>query len=389
MQYKHTLYACYLGYITQAVVNNLAPLLFLIFQDEFSISLSRITLLVTVNFLVQLLVDFLSAAIADRVGYRTLAVAAHLLCTVGLCSMAILPIIFPSPFAALLLSVCICAVGGGLIEVLISPIVEACPTDDKSSAMSLLHSFYCWGCVFVALFSTLFLALFGKSSWHILALIWALLPLCNSVFFSRVPIAALTEKGEGLNIKSLFSLSSFRVLFVLMFAAGACEQAMSQWASAFCESALGISKTVGDVFGVCLFSLCMGTARLLNAKIGNRYNISSLLTLSAVLCAFSYLLTALAPQSALSLVGCALTGFSVGVLWPGVFSLASQALPKGGTAMFALLALAGDLGCSAGPTLVGFVSAQFNDSLKIGLITAVIFPAVLFVFTRLQRKCKM
>ena len=247
--YRHTQYACYLGYITQAIVNNLAPLLFVIFQQAFAISLEKITLLVTGNFCLQLLVDLIAARFVDKIGYRPCVVAAHLFAAAGLIGMGTFPRLFPDPYAGLMLAVGLYAIGGGLIEVLISPIVEACPTENKASVMSLLHSFYCWGTVGVILLSTLFLQAAGRNSWSLLALLWAILPLCNAVYFTQVPIAPLTQEGESLPLGKLFSMKLFWVFALLMVAAGACEQAMSQWASAFAESGLGVSKAVGDLAG--------------------------------------------------------------------------------------------------------------------------------------------
>ena len=377
ISFKTTIVAGYFGYITQAIVNNLAPLLFLIFRDSFGVSLEKITLLTTLNFLIQLCVDLLSAKFVDRIGYRRCIVAAHLFCAAGLIGMAVLPFVLAGAYAGLLVSLVLYAVGGGLIEVLISPIVEACPTENKASAMSLLHSFYCWGTVAVVLLSTLFLQAAGKGSWRVLPCVWALLPLCNAALFMRVPIASLTEKNEGMTIKELSRSMLFWLFVLLMVASGASEQGMSQWASAFAESGLRISKTAGDLFGPCLFSLLMGAARVLYAKCGERVDLTNYLIASGSLCVFAYCLASLSPSPALSLVGCALCGFSVGVMWPGVFSVASVSMPKGGTALFALLALAGDLGCSSGPTVVGFAAGLMGDELKKGLLAGVIFPFML------------
>ena len=384
--YKTTLVAGYIGYITQAIVNNLAPLLFLIFRDSFGVSLEKITLLTTLNFLIQLFVDFLSAKFVDRIGYRRCVVAAHLFCAAGLVGMAVLPFILGSAYAGLLASLTLYAVGGGLIEVLISPIVEACPTENKASAMSLLHSFYCWGTVAVILLSTLFLHIAGKGSWRVLPCVWALVPLCNAALFSQVPIATLTEKDEGMTVKDLFRSGLFWLFVLLMVASGASEQGMSQWASAFAESGLHISKTAGDLFGPCLFSVLMGTARVLYAKYGGRMDLTRFLIASGTLCAFSYLLASLSPSPVFSLSGCVLCGFSVGIMWPGVFSVASVSMPKGGTALFALLALAGDLGCSAGPTAVGFAAGLMGDELKKGLLAGIVFPVMLIVCAGLLMK---
>ena len=377
LSYRGTVYACYVGYITQAVVNNFLPLLFVTLQTSYSLSLAQITLLVTANFLTQLLTDLVSAKYVDKIGYRPAVVAAHVLCSLGLLGVGILPGLLPRPYVGLLLSVIVYAVGGGLIEVLISPIVEACPAENKSAAMSLLHSFYCWGSVGVILLSTLFLQLFGKGSWTVLALLWALLPLANALWFTKVPIAHLTEEGEGLPLGKLLTNKLFWIFAALMFAAGACELSMSQWASAFAESGLGVSKTVGDLAGPCLFAVLMGCARVIYAKFGDRLNLLNTQMLSAGLCVVAYLLAALSPNPLLALLGCGLCGLSVGILWPGTISVASRSLPKGGTAMFALLALFGDLGCSGGPTLVGMVSGAFGGELKTGLLFAVVFPVFL------------
>ncbi len=377
--YQHTIYASYIGYITQAIVNNFAPLLFLIFQDRFGIPLEKITLLITFNFAVQLLVDLASAGFVERIGYRVSIVAAHLFATAGLVGLAVFPHVFSSPYVGLLTAVVIYAVGGGLLEVLVSPIVEACPTEHKSSAMSLLHSFYCWGTVAVILISAGAMCLFGKSCWPVLACIWAIVPLANAVYFTKVPIRMLTEPEEGMTVKRLISSKMFWLFVVLMVMAGASEQAMIQWTSTFAEGALGISKTLGDLAGPCAFAVLMGCARVFYGIFHEKVSLLPYIVGSGVLCILSYLLAALSPSPALSLVGCALCGLSVGILWPGVFSLAAEAGPKGGTVMFALLALEGDLGCSGGPTVVGFVAGHAGDDLKKGLLAAIVFPAILIL----------
>ncbi|MCC8195924.1 MAG: MFS transporter [Ruminococcus sp.] len=379
LSYKSTIRCSYVGYITQAVVNLFAPLLFVTFSSEFGISVSQITLITTLNFLTQLIVDLLSTKIIDKLGYRTCIVAAHVFSAVGILMLAFLPTILPNAYIGLLISVIIYAIGGGLIEVLISPIVEACPTDDKASAMSLLHSFYCWGAVLVILVSTLFFSVFGIENWRIMCCIWAVLPAVNAILFTQVPIETLTEDGSSMKIRDLFSSKIFILFIVMILCAGASELAMSQWSSAFAESGLGVSKAMGDLAGPCLFAVLMGIARVANSKISHKIDILPVMIGSATLCVISYLLTVLSPLPLLSLLGCALCGLSVGVMWPGVYSLASAEFPKGGTALFALLAFAGDVGCTSGPTLVGFVSGLNGDSLKTGLSAAMVFPIVLIV----------
>lgn len=386
LNYKHTIFASYTGYITQAIVNNFVPLLFIIFENKFDIPLEKITLLITVNFLVQLTVDLLSAKFVDRIGYRKSIVAAHIFSAAGLAGLSIFPQIFPDPYIGLLCAVVIYAIGGGIIEVLISPIVEACPTDNKASVMSLLHSFYCWGSVGVVLISTVFMHFFGKESWTMLSLIWALVPAVNAFYFTQVPICNLTEEGESMPVKKLFSLGSFRIFVLLMITAGASELAMSQWASSFAESGLGISKAAGDIAGACLFAVLMGCARVFYAKFSEKIKLIDFIIGSGVLCIIAYLTAAFSPFPVVSLIGCAVCGLSVGIMWPGVFSIASAKYPKGGTAMFAILALAGDLGCSSGPTLVGLVSGAFDDNLKVGLCAAVFFPLLLIILSLIYKK---
>ena len=379
-QYDKTITACFVGYIVQAVVNNFAPLLFLFFQRSYHIPLSQITLLVTFNFGVQLLVDLLSVGFVDKIGYRASMILAHVLSAAGLILLTVLPEILPAPFVGILIAVMIYAVGGGLLEVLVSPVVEACPSDNKEKAMSMLHSFYCWGHAGVVLLSTLFFYIVGIENWKILAVIWALIPAGNAVAFMKVPIAPLMEEGErGFTLKELFRIKIFWVLLIMMVCAGASEQAVSQWASTFAEKGLGISKTAGDLAGPMAFAILMGSSRLFYGKYGDRIDLDRFMIGSSILCILSYLGISLFPMPELSLIACAVCGLSVGIMWPGPFSKASATLPKGGTAMFALLALGGDVGCSGGPTLVGMVSGALGDNLKMGVLAGIVFPVMLLL----------
>ena len=388
--YGHTIYASYIGYITQAVVNNFAPLLFLTFAGSFSLSLEKITLITTANFLIQLCVDFLSAKFIDRIGYRVSIVAAHLFAAAGLVGLAVFPALFGNAYAGLLTAVVLYAVGGGIIEVLISPIVESCPTEKKEAAMSLLHSFYCWGHVLLVVVCTGFFRIFGIENWRVLACLWAVIPLVNAFYFLFVPIYPVTGEHEKMSFGSLFREKLFWLFIVVMVCAGASEQAMSQWVSAFAESALHVSKTVGDLAGPCAFAVLMGTARALYGKFSEKIPLRSFMAGSAVLCIGCYVLASCTKNPMVGLLGCALCGFSVGIFWPGTFSMASAALPGGGTAMFAFMALAGDLGCSSGPTLVGMVAEAAGGDLKTGLLAAVGFPVLIlcgiFLLGRYRRR---
>ncbi len=385
--YDCTMRACFTGYIVQAIVNNFVPLLFLTFQRTYHIPLQQITLLVTFNFGIQLLTDLLSVAFVDRMGYQASMVLAHILSALGLICLTLLPEWMGHPFAGILISVIVYAVGGGLLEVLVSPVVEACPSTHKEKAMSMLHSFYCWGHVGVVLFSSIFFKLAGIENWKLLAVLWAVIPILNALVFTRVPIAPVLPEGEeGMTIGTLFQNRTFWLLFVMMICAGASEQSVSQWASLFAEKGLGISKTAGDLAGPMAFAVLMGASRAFYGNYGEKINLDRFMAVSSVLCILSYLCLVFMPVPVLSLAGCALCGLSVGIMWPGTFSRASKALPAGGTALFALLALGGDIGCSGGPTLVGMVSGMCKGNLKIGILAALIFPVLLLTGAKFETK---
>lgn len=385
-KYQKTLIACYLGFITQAITANFAPLLFLTFHRTYQISLGRIAFISTAFFFTQLLIDLFCAKYVDKIGYRKSVVASEIFSAAGLIGLAFLPSLLPDPYVGIMISVIIYAMGSGLIEVLVSPIVEACPFDNKDSVMSLLHSFYCWGSVGVILLSTIFFAIFGIENWRILSCVWALIPLFNTFNFISCPIESLTEEGEGFSIRQLFHIPIFWIALILMVCAGASEISMAQWASAYVESALGISKNIGDIIGPCLFAIMMGISRFFYGKYGKKLDLMKFMIASGILCLICYLLAALAPLPFLNLIGCGLCGFSVGIMWPGTISIASQKIPLGGTAMFAFLAMAGDLGGSVGPGIVGLVTQAANDNLKIGVLAGCVFPAVLVLSVLLLRR---
>lgn len=379
--YNKTLLACYLGFITQAITANFAPLLFLTFHNKYNIPLGKIALISAVFFFTQLLVDLFCAKYVDRIGYRKSIVASEIFSAAGLLGLALLPELFNNPFTGIILCVILYAIGSGLIEVLCSPIVEACPFDNKESVMSLLHSFYCWGSVGVILLSTIFFAIFGIENWRWVACIWAIVPLYNTYNFLTCPIEHLVEEGEGMSISSLFKTPTFFLSIILMICAGASEISMAQWASAFVESALHLSKAIGDLTGPCLFAIMMGVSRVFFGSFGEKIDLHKYMIGSGILCFVCYLITALSGNPIVSLAGCVITGFSVGIMWPGTISISSKRFPTGGTAMFALLAMAGDLGGSIGPSLVGNVSQIASDNLQIGILAGSIFPIVLVFST--------
>ena len=375
--YRRTLLACYVGFITQAITANFAPLLFLKFHSDWGIPLGKIALIPSVFFFTQLLIDLFCARFVDRIGYRRAVVASEIASALGLAGLAVLPDLMGDPFTGILLCVVVYAVGSGLIEVVGSPIVEACPFEHKDAVMSLMHSFYCWGCVGVILISTLFFSVFGIENWRWLAFVWALLPLYNIYNFATCPIERLTEEGKGMTLSQLFKTPVFWIAIVLMVCAGASELSMAQWASAFTEAALGFSKTVGDLAGPCLFAVTMGLSRVIYGKYGPKMDLRRYMIGSGVLCLCCYLLASLSHDPVLSLIGCVCCGFSVGIMWPGTISVISPRLPQGGTALFAMLAMAGDLGGAFGPNLVGAVTQQAGDNLQSGMLMGSLFPLVL------------
>lgn len=375
--YKKTLIACYLGFVTQAISANFTPLLFLTFRSSYGITLEKLAMIPLVFYLTQLLVDLGATKFADRIGYRTCVVTSQVVSGVGLISMAFLPELLSDPFAGILLSVVLYAIGSGLIEVLVSPIVEACPFENKEGTMSLLHSFYCWGAMGVILGSTLFFTVFGLENWKLLAILWALVPLYNTFNFLHCPMERLVEEGKTMGIGKLLKTPVFWLMILLMVCSGASEATMAQWASAFTESAIGVSKTVGDLAGPCLFAMFMGICRVLYGKLSEKVDLTKAMLACGILCAGCYLLASLSGSAVLGLAGCAFCGFAVGIMWPGSISLSSKSLPGGGTAMFAFLALAGDLGAMVSPAMVGKLAEAAGGNLKAGLLAATAFPAVL------------
>ena len=387
--YRRTRFACYIGYIVQAIVTNFAPLLFVHFSDKYGIPLTKITLLITINFGIQLFVDLVSTVLIDRIGFRTSFYLAHGFSAAGLIMLTFMPDIMPDPFVGILIPIVIYAIGGGLIEVVISPIIEACPAENKEKQMSMLHSFYCWGQVGVVLVSTVFFTLFGIGSWRILSVSFAAIAVANMILFGNSPIGTLNGEGEkGMSLKELFSVRIFFVFLIMMLCAGASEQAISQWASSFAERGLGVNKAVGDLAGPMAFAFLMGMSRLIYGKLGHRLDMNRFMMVSTALCIVSYRWIVFVPNPVVGLVGCAVSGFAVGIMWPGTYSMAFARLPRGGSAMFALLALAGDIGCTSGPTLAGFVSGASGDDLRAGILAAMIFPVMMAVCLFFVRKKK-
>ena len=394
VSYKKTKIACYLGYVTQAISINLLPLLYLTFQNEFSVSLSQLGFLATLLFAVQMAVDLLATRFGKYVSYRWGSVAACALSALGLVLMCVLPKWMPHFYVGVMLATVILSIGGGLTEVLISPLVDAIPEEGKVGEMSLLHSFYCWGVVAVILFSTAFFALVGVSYWRWLVLLWSLVPAVTAVMFACIPIPPKTEEVHShRSAPSVVRYGLFWVLMALMVFSGASEMAPAQWASFFAENNLGIPKAVGDLLGPCAFAVFQGLSRVVFSRMARRRDPRRILAWHAVGCLVAYAVIVLAPHPLLSLFGFCMCGWFVGPMWPGILSLCATRFPAGGTAMFAALALCGDVGCAAAPMMIGAVTDRLvtadwlsSSAMRGGFAVCMVFPALLVVGLWLLRK---
>lgn len=386
--FKGTICASCIGYFTQAILINFPPLLFITFQNGFGVSLSQLSLLIATNFATELIVDLICSKYAPKVGYRKCVIIAQLSAIIGLCLFPTLPFAMSNKLLALIIANIFCGIGGGMMEVLISPIVEACPTTNKGGMMSLLHSFYCWGQMGVVLISTILFLTIGIEHWRYITLAWAIVPLIDLILFCFVPINTLEPEGKTSSFITLFKNKAFWIIFVMMLCAGSSEIAISQWASAFAEAGLGVEKWLGDLIGPCLFAVAMGSTRLFYSKKADKINVDNAILLSACFTVFAYCVVIFAPIAQISLIGCALCGVGCGILWPASFSSATRRIPSGGVAMFGLLALSGDLGCLCGPVIAGTISDAFGGNLKLGFLFAMIFPILMAVMVLLLKKTK-
>lgn len=379
VSYKRTKLSCYTGYFVQAIINNLPPLLFIVFHEQFGIGLKRLSALITVNFVSQIAVDLFAIKFSDKIGYKILSVLSQSVTTVGLILLAFLPNSI-NPFTGIMIAIILNAIGSGLMEVIISPIVEAIPGDKKTSQMAFLHSFYCWGQVFVVLVTTLLIKFLGKENWHFIPLLWAILPAVNTISFISCPMPPNLASEKRTPVGKLFFKKQFILMLLLMLCAGASELGMSQWSSYFAETGLHVTKQTGDILGPCMFAVLMGVGRVLFGIFGEKLNIKTALSVSAILCGVSYIAVSLSDNQYISLIFCAFTGICISMMWPGTFSLAARKFPDGGNSMFGILALTGDMGCTLGPWVVSFAALNFCDgNLKGGLGFGALFPIIMII----------
>ncbi len=376
VSYKRTKIACFIGFVVQAIINNFLPLLFIIFNTKYSLNYEELGRLLFINFFIQLIVDMLTPAVVKHIGYRGASILCHGLAALGLCMLGILPALFPQYiYTCLVASIIVYASGSGIIEVCMSPMVALLPGDKKGADMVFTHSFYCWGQAFTVLVSTLLLFLLGQSKWHLVPIIWAVIPFLNMLNFMRVPIIEQPDEPATKTAKTLFKSRDFWGFTIIMICAGASEITMAEWASLFTQQTLGISKTIGDLLGPCAFAICMGSGRVFFGILDGKFNPKTALIINNILCFSCYAGVALLNIPALSLIACALCGFSVSLSWPGTYSMAAKRFSTGGTLMFSLLALCGDFGCSIGPWLMGIVANA--TTLHTGFLVSAVFPAIM------------
>lgn len=376
-KYIPTKLAGYVGFVVQAIVNNFLPILFIVFQDIYGLGYEKLGRLIVFNFAVQMFIDFITPKIIHKIGYRRAAFLCQFTACLGLCLMSLLPRIMPSPYTAMFIAIAVYATGSGLMEVILSPMIEMLPTGNKSGNMAVLHSFYCWGQTVVVPLTTLMVFAFGYENWSYIPLVWAIVPFINMLAFLRVPIVEPGREVKQSTLIELLKTPSFIIYMLMMFCGGASEIAMSQWASLFVEQALGVSKAIGDIVGPCLFALFMALGRVIYAKFSKKVSFTRLLIWLNILCFVCYVMVGISKIAALSLVFCALCGFSVSISWPGIYSAGARTFKTGGAVMFSAFAMCGDTGCALGPGLVGLVAEYTN--LNMGFIAAAVFPFIMVI----------
>lgn len=361
--YRLTTISCFVGIFAQAVIINLAALLFMPLMRLHGLTYVQLGTLVAVNFSVQVGSDLVFSGLIDRIGFRRLVLPACLVGSLGLFLFALAPVLLPGRvFAGLLAATAVYSAAGGLLEVLLSPIVNAIPNEEKGAAMSLLHSFYAWGQMATIILTTLFLFLVGERHWQWMVGFWALLPLANFLLFLKAPFPPSVPEEHRLNMGDLILKPFCLLAFAAIFFGASAEVLMNQWTSAFMERALLLPKLTGDLFGMCGFALMLGLGRAWHGKYGARFDISKALVAMSALAVLCYLVVALAPGSWPGLLACMVCGFATSLLWPGTLIVASERYPLAGAWMFALLAAAGDVGAGLGPWFTGWVVDHAIDT---------------------------
>ncbi len=378
--YKHTIRACYAGTFTMSLVSNLTPLLFVILMDSFGLTFEQVGRLTLVNFMTQIAADLVFSKPVDKWGVRPFVAGGHFLCTIGLVLFALAPMYAPhNTYIWFMVSTVLFSCGGGLLELLLSPIVQAIPGDEKARAMSMLHSFYAWGFILVVVLTTTALGVFGSANWPLIMITWAILPLATGIAFLKVPLAPQVSEEQRTRTGVLLSSAFFVVVVLGIAAGGAAEVSMSQWISAFTERALGLSKQMGDLVGVCMFALFLGIGRASYGKWGGKTDVTTLMLWGAVGSVLCFLGAALIPNPILAMACCAANGLCVSLLWPGSIVTAAARFPLAGASMFAILAAGGDVGAAFGPWAVGAVADVVPSGLRGGLLVGTIYPAIMVV----------
>ena len=393
VSYKSTVIACYTGYFSQAIVVNLVPIIFIPLRERFGFSYSQLGLLILINFVTQILIDISLSKAADKYGLRIFAVVSHFLCVAGFLLFAFTPYFFAGQeFLGYMVSSVVFSAGGGLLEILLNPIIDAIPAKQKDRAMILLHSFYAWGQAAVVIITTLLL-FFGVNL-TVIILLWAAIPFVNGFIFSKVPIAEKENKENIIKIRQLIKNPIFIIAFIAILFGSASEATMAQWASSFMQKGLGLPKITGDILGICGFAVMLGTGRALYGFYAKKVRLNKILIYSSFAAVICYFVVAVSPFDFLSIAACAVSGLCVSLMWPGTLVIASERLPLAGASMFALLSAGGDIGAAAAPFATGntidfFISRLGNEQsgLRLGILLSGLFPlAALIFFAKLKKR---
>ena len=374
--YKITKYTCYLFYVLQGTLLNLTPLLFVPLMEQYGLSYMKLGALASVNFATQLIVDIVLSKLTDKHRYRISLRLSASAAFIGYMIFAWAPGRLGDPYTWLLIGTVVYSIGAGLMEITISPLIHALPDKAKGKSMAILHSFYAWGVVLTVIVSTSVLAIIGRDKWNFIVTGWLIVPVIGFILSCIMPVPK-PESGENERTAGSFRIliKPAFILFLAMIFFGSCAEAvMTQWSSAFLERAVGLDKLIGDIAGMSMFALMLGLCRMASAALDKKISLSTYMMLGTIGAVICYIIVSVSNVAAVSLIFCALTGFMVGMLWPGTLVLAADAFPKAGAWLFAYLAVAGDLGGVFGPWITGAIADR--SGLNAGLGAAAIFPVI-------------
>lgn len=390
--YQLTTISCFVGIFCQAVSSNITAILFIPLMTLYGLSYVHLGLLVGINFTTQVLVDIIASRLVDRYGFRVFVLPSDILAVIGLVLFGLTPVLFDNILTGLVFSTIIFSASCGLQEVMLSPIVNAIPHNDKGPAMALMHSFYAWGQVATIIITTLFLFFFGIENWQVIVFLWALVPLVNFFMFLAAPFPGVIHENQRMTMRDLILKPFYLVALLAIMGGAATELVMNQWSSTFSEKVLELPKVTGDILGMCGFAVFLGLGRVLYGRYGSKINMNNVLVGSAAAAVVCYIAVAISPLPAISLAACAVCGLAASLLWPGTLVITAEKYPLAGAWIFAILAAAGDIGAASGPFAAGVITdltrqmpsiLQFAASLqllpdqfaiRIAILLSAIFP---------------